>query len=100
MSGILSTVKANIGDGSRFLNGDAIAAQAQQDLVNCMNAAISGSLMGNEMSAVGSAVAGGISKLSNTEYQIGVSIPAQFRPSLMPEIYGGVDDMAALFNNG
>ena len=100
MEGIMATAKANIGNGSKLINGDAIAAQAQQELVSCMNTAIASSLFGNEMSAVGSASAGGVSKLSDTTYEIGVSISPQFRPSLFPERYGGVDDMAALFNNG
>ena len=102
VAGIMAEVQANIGDGSEFVGagGDAIAALAASELANCMNNAIAGSLTGNEMYAVGVASSAGVSKLGGGMYEIGVNIPAQFRPSLMPDVYGGVSDMAALFNNG
>ena len=102
VAGIMAMVKANIGDGSDFLGAeaDAIAEMAAGELANCINAAIAGSLTGNEMWAVGVATSGGYSKLGKGNYEVSVNLPPQFRPSLMPEIYGGVDDMAALFNNG
>ena len=102
MEGIMATVKANIGDGSDLLgaDADAIAAMAAGELANCINSAIASSLSGNEIRAVGVASSGGVSKLGKGMYEVSANLPAQFRPSLMPEIYGGVDDMAALFNNG
>jgi len=102
MAGIMAEVHSKIGDGSSLIgaDGDAIAAQAANHLASCVNDAISNALFGNEMAAVGFATPGGVTKCGNGIYEIGVNIPAQFRPSLMPEIYGGVDDMAALFNNG
>ncbi len=102
MAGIMAEVQANIGDGTDLLgaDADAIAEMAAGELANCMNNAIAGCLMGNEMWAVGVATSSGASKMGGGRYKIGVNIPAQFRPSLLPERYGGVDDMAALFNNG
>lgn len=102
IAGIMAEVQANIGDGSELVgaDGDAIAALAASELANCMNNAIAGSLTGNEMYAVGVASSGGYSKIGGGMYEVGVNIPAQFRPSLLPDIYGGVSDMAALFNNG
>lgn len=100
MAGVLAQINAKIGDGSSFVDGDAIAAQAASDLADCVSVAIYESLIGNEMSAVGAASPGGVSNLGGGMYEIGVNIPAQFRYSLLPDIYGGVNDMAALFNNG
>ena len=82
------------------INGAAIAAQAGADLASAINSAMNGSLSAAELGAVGSASSGGVSDLGNGIYQVGITIPTQFRPSLLPDIYGGVSDMAALFNNG
>lgn len=81
------------------IDGSAIAAQAGAELASAINSAM-GSLSGAEQSAVGSASAGGVSDLGNGIYEVGITIPAQSRPSLIPEKYGGATDMAALFNNG
>lgn len=102
IAGLMAIAKDVVGDGSEYLgaDADAIAALAASELANCVNSAIAGSLTGNEMWAVGVATPTAPSKLGGGMYEIGVNVPAQFRPSLMPEIYGGVSDMAALFNNG
>ena len=77
----------------------AIANTAGQTLAQCINSAM-GALNGGQLAAVGEATASGATKVGEDTYSIGIDISQQFRPSLVPQKYGGVDDMAALFNNG
>lgn len=75
-------------------NGKAIAYNLANELVNNINS--------NSPDSIPSAPASfdGVSDLGDNKYKLGVRINYEFRPSLVPERYGGVTDMFALFNNG
>lgn len=75
-------------------NGKAIAYNLANELVNNINS--------NSPSSIPSSPASfnGVSDLGDNKYKLGVRIDYEFRPSLIPERYGGVTDMFALFNNG
>lgn len=78
-----------------------IVSEAGESLANSISQAIVSNLnSGGAVAAVGSVSVESPRKIGYGEYSIGVNIEQQFRPSLVPEKYGGVDDMAALFNNG
>ena len=82
------------------VDGTSIAKQAGSELAKCINDAAARSLSGAQLAAVGSASAGGVTNLGDGNYSVDINMPANFRPSLAPDRYGGVNDMAALFNNG
>lgn len=81
------------------------AEEATELLANCINDAVS--VSGGALAAIGTASAsetsqtfgvpatGGVITFTGT-----VEIPQNFRPSLEPGVYGGIDDMAALFDKG
>lgn len=78
-----------------------IASEATSLLVDCMNNAITGSgLDGGALAAVGDVSSTSPVEISDGKFESTVSISSNFRPSLDPDRYGGVNDMAALFNNG
>lgn len=87
-------------------NKNAIASVSREQaekaldlLVGCINDQIS--VSGSAMAAIGSASGSGVSQSGDVTQFVGtVDIPQNYRPSLRPDIYGGVDDMAKLFNDG
>lgn len=78
------------------------AEEATQLLADCINRAIASSGMsGGAVAAVGTAVSGGVTPVGDgSSYRGTVLLPGQSRPSLYPEKYGAVIDMALLLNNG
>lgn len=79
----------------------AIASAAAPLLAESVEEAISGSgLSGGAIGAIGSVSAGGAEHVGKFTYKVSASVDQQFRPSLVPDLYGGVDDMALLFDKG
>lgn len=81
------------------------ARQATDLLAGCINSSIS--VSGSAVAAIGTASASettqesGVPPLGGTiNYSGSVDMPQNYRPSLDPGKYGGVDDMAALFDKG
>ena len=74
----------------------AKAQQAGDELAGLINKAIGST---GHADTIGSAKVSSIS-INGTQAVVEINIDKNFRPSLVPEKYGGVDDMAALFNNG
>ena len=75
-------------------NGRAIAYSLANELVDSINS--------NSPSSISSSPASfnGVTDLGDNKYKLGVSIDYVYRPSLVPERYGGITDIFALFNNG
>lgn len=85
--------------------GRTIAREAGILLSTCIDlAAHTSGLSGIAIAAIGESSVGDVAKKGRVgnkiEYEIDVSVPQQSRPSLVPEKYGSVNDMAALLNNG
>lgn len=85
--------------------GRAIAERAGDAMVGCVNNAIASSgLTGGAIAAIGNVSKDSVAETGRTgdtiQFEVGVSVDQQSRPSLDPGKYGGVMDMAALFNNG
>lgn len=74
----------------------AKAQQAGDELAGLINKAIGST---GHADTIGSAKVSSIS-INGTQAVVEISIDKNFRPSLVPDVYDGVDDMAALFNNG
>ena len=80
---------------------EKIANEAGEQLVSCIRNAISASgLNGGAIAAVGDVSSTSAVELAPGKFQVDVSIDAQSRPSLVPDRYGGVDDMASLLDRG
>lgn len=105
MRKIKSYMKSPSGKAAAAVAGEEqaleAASQAGSQLASCIESAISASgLSGGAVAAVGSVSASGASKTGDTSFEVTISIDQQSRPSLAPEKYGGVDNMAVLLNNG
>ena len=100
----------NVGKSGAVLKEATVASEAEalskateagEQLAQCVINAISSSGMnGGAIAAVGDVASTGATKVGEGVYQVGVTIGSEFRPSLVPEKYGGINDMAALLNNG
>ena len=100
LNGYTSTHQSDLSAATRE-EALQIANEAGQQLVACMREAISASgLNGSAIAAIGDVSSTGAVEVSDGRFEVDVSIDAQHRPSLDPSRYGGIDDMAALFNNG
>lgn len=79
-----------------------IAEEAANKLEDCINSSVSSSgLSGMAVAAVGQASVASISDMGDgIHYDASIDLPANSRPSLVPEKYGGINDMAVLFNAG
>ncbi len=88
-----SSVKAKISNATST-NGKAIAYNLANELVDSINSGSPSSIHSSPASF------NGVSDLGDNKYKLGVRIDYEFRPSLIPERYGGVTDMFSLFNNG
>ena len=76
------------------------AEEALGKLADCISIAISSSgLSGGAIEAIGHPTTLGVYE-SGTGFIGYVDMPENFRPSLVPKKYGGINNMAALFNNG
>lgn len=98
-----SYVKENHNEILKASSAEAekIANEAGGVLVRCINNAISSSgLSGGAIAAIGDVSSTSAVEAAPGKYEVEVSIGTQSRPSLAPVEYGGVRDMAALFNNG
>ena len=76
-----------------------VADEALGLLIKCLNNAVSETLEGSAIAAVGEAD-GAITESSGSRFVGDVYFPNNVRPSLYPEKYGAVISMAQLLNNG
>lgn len=78
-----------------------IANAAAPLLAQCIQNAISSSgLSGGAIGAIGAVSAGGAENVGKFTYKVTASVDQQTRPSLDIDRYGGVTDMALLFDKG
>lgn len=78
-----------------------IANAAAPLLAQCIQNAISSSgLSEGAIGAIGSVSSGGAEKVGKFTYKVTASVDQQTRPSLDIDKYGGVTDMALLFDKG
>ncbi len=79
----------------------ALAYDLAEECADDIERALSASgASGYMVAAVGRAYPGEPIKINNNRYEVPIYIESNSRPSLMPERYSGIEDMAALYNNG
>lgn len=77
------------------------ANEAGEHLAQCVRSAImSSGLNSGAINAIGDVTITNAFPIGNGRFHVGLYVGDVFRPSLQPDIYGGVDNMAALLNNG
>ena len=77
-----------------------IATDAGEQLAACITDAIGSTLNEGAAAAVGGVYSNFAYKSGENQYTVEINIDQNFRPSLCPEEYSGIDDMAAMLNEG
>lgn len=76
-------------------------AEAGEKFIEVLQAQIDGSgLSDGARAAIGDISLDGVSEIGEGKYTVGISISSHSSPSLQPEEYGQIDNLAKLFNHG